>query len=66
MNTWNQINARPSAEEVSSPQFRNRGDAAAAKSEHRLDEGLEFLVRGASLIAAKPRLCTIIIHSQCL
>ena len=47
----------PSAEEVSSPQFRNLGDAAAAKSEHRLDEGLEFLVRGASLIAAKPRLC---------
>jgi len=47
----------PSAEEVSSPQFRNLGDAAAAKSEHRLDEGLEFLVTGASLIAAKPRLC---------
>lgn len=51
----------PSAEEVSSPQFRNLGDAAAAKSEHRLDEGLEFLVRGASLIAAKPRLCTVLI-----
>ena len=54
----------PSAEEVSSPQFRNLGDAAAAKSEHRLDEGLEFLVRGASLIAAKPRLCNHHSHAS--
>ena len=66
MNTWNQINARPSAEEVSSPQFRNLGDAAAAKSEHRLDEGLEFLVRGASLIAAKPWLCNHHSHAYIL
>jgi hypothetical protein len=37
MNTWNQINASPSAKKCS--QFRNSGDAAAAKSEHRLYEG---------------------------
>ena len=39
MNTWNQINAKPVGEEVSCSQFRNSGDAAAAKSEHRLYEG---------------------------